>query len=127
VHPLIANKIVGHGDHKKTFRSLYLSISDADLNTIDRMRFDEGETEIFAKISDSKGKTASKASPKTEKTNVQPEFAFPIPMNVIKEIPESVAHQVQKGTGLGDTLFLRAAVLGLSSDQQHCTEVPTTY
>lgn len=56
VHPLIADAIVGHGDRKKTVQSLYLSISDADLLTaIDRMTFDKGDTEIFVKISSSKG------------------------------------------------------------------------
>ena len=56
VHPLIADAILGHGDRKKTVQSLCLSISDADLlSAIDRMKFDKGETEIFAKISGSKG------------------------------------------------------------------------
>ena len=51
VHPLIADAIVGHGDRKKTVQSLYLSISDADLlSTIDRIKFDTGETKIFVKI-----------------------------------------------------------------------------
>ncbi len=55
VHPSIADAIVGHGDRKKTVRSLYLSISDADLlNAIDRMTFDKGDTEIFVKNSGSK-------------------------------------------------------------------------
>jgi hypothetical protein len=52
VHPLIADAIVGHRDRKNTVQSLYLSISDADrLNAIDRMRLDNGETEIFVGIS----------------------------------------------------------------------------
>ena len=39
--------IVGNGDRKKEVRSLYLSISDADLlDAIDPMRCDFGETEI---------------------------------------------------------------------------------
>ncbi len=47
VHPAIADAIVGHGDRKKDVRSLYLSISEADLlEAIDRMRWDAGETEI---------------------------------------------------------------------------------
>ncbi|MEW6110832.1 MAG: hypothetical protein AB1664_01775 [Thermodesulfobacteriota bacterium] len=57
IHPLIADAIVGHGDRKKTVQSLYLSISDADLlYAIDRMKFDVGETGIFAKNRTSKVK-----------------------------------------------------------------------
>lgn len=42
-----ADAIVGHGDRKKDVRSLYLSISDADLlDAIDRMRWDSGETDF---------------------------------------------------------------------------------
>ena len=48
VHPAIADMIVGHGDKKKSLQSLYLSISDQDLlDAIDRMVFDNGETEIW--------------------------------------------------------------------------------
>lgn len=47
VHPAIADAIVGHGDRKKDVRSLYLSISDADLlDAVDRMVYDHGETDI---------------------------------------------------------------------------------
>ena len=47
IHPAIADAIVGHGDRKKDVRSLYLSISDADLlDAIDRMSFDFGDTDI---------------------------------------------------------------------------------
>jgi len=41
---------LGHGDKKKAVQSVYLSISDDDLiKTIDMMKFDIGETEIWGK------------------------------------------------------------------------------
>ena len=47
VHPVIADMIVGHGNRKKDLKSLYISVSDADLlDAIDRMRFDFGDTDI---------------------------------------------------------------------------------
>jgi integrase len=49
LHPLITDAIVGHGDRKKDVKSLYLSISDADLvKEIDLLTFDHGETEIWS-------------------------------------------------------------------------------
>jgi hypothetical protein len=48
VHPVIADMIVEHGNWKKDVRSLYLTVSDADLlAAIDSMKFDSGETEIW--------------------------------------------------------------------------------
>ncbi len=48
LHPLIADAIVGHGDRKKDVKSVYLTISDADLvREIDRLSFDHGKTEIW--------------------------------------------------------------------------------
>jgi hypothetical protein len=48
LHPLIADAIVGHGDRKKDVKSVYLTISDADLvREIDRLTFDHGKTEIW--------------------------------------------------------------------------------
>ncbi len=47
VHPAIADGNVGHGYRKKDVRSLYLSISDADLlDAIERMVYDHGERDI---------------------------------------------------------------------------------
>ncbi|MGB6063627.1 MAG: hypothetical protein WBG50_02400 [Desulfomonilaceae bacterium] len=47
-HPLIADAIVGHRDRKKDVKSLYLTISDADLvREIDKLTFDHGKTEIW--------------------------------------------------------------------------------
>jgi len=47
LHPLIADAIVGRGDRKKDVKSLYLTISDADLvREIDRQSFGDGKTEI---------------------------------------------------------------------------------
>ena len=49
VHLAIADIIMGHGNRKKDVKSLYLSISDADLlAAIDTMEFDTGETDIWA-------------------------------------------------------------------------------
>ena len=46
--PLIADAIVGHGDRKKDVKSLYSTISDADLvREIDHLTFDHGKTEIW--------------------------------------------------------------------------------
>jgi len=51
VHPVIADMIVGHGNRKKDVQSLYISISDADLlDAIDRMIFDNEETEIWVTV-----------------------------------------------------------------------------
>jgi hypothetical protein len=48
LHPLIADAIVGHGDRKKDVKSVYLTISDADLlREIDKLTFDHGKTEIW--------------------------------------------------------------------------------
>jgi integrase len=48
LHPDIADAIVGHGNKKKAPRTVYLSISDEDLvREIDRMKFDQGDTEIW--------------------------------------------------------------------------------
>ena len=48
LYPLIVDSIVGHGDRKKDMRSLYVSINDDDLVCeIDRLEFDQGETEIW--------------------------------------------------------------------------------
>jgi hypothetical protein len=48
LHPLIADAIVGHGDRKKDVKSVYLTISDADLvREIDRFTFDHGKMEIW--------------------------------------------------------------------------------
>jgi integrase len=47
LNPLIVDSIVGHGGRRKDVRSLYVTSSDEDLvSEIDRMRFDQGETEI---------------------------------------------------------------------------------
>jgi hypothetical protein len=44
----IRDAIVGHGNKKKSPRSVYLSISDEDLvREIDRLTFDHGKTEIW--------------------------------------------------------------------------------
>jgi len=51
VHPVIADMIVGHGNRKKDVQSLYISISEADLlDAIDRMIFDNEETEIWVTV-----------------------------------------------------------------------------
>ena len=43
----IADAIVGNGNKKTDVKNLYVSISDADLlDAIDRMMWDNGETEI---------------------------------------------------------------------------------
>ena len=48
LHPLITDVIVGHGDWKKDVKTLYLTISDADLvRAVDGLTFDHGETEIL--------------------------------------------------------------------------------
>jgi hypothetical protein len=48
VHPAIADRILGHGDKKKSRQSLYLTISGQDLlDAVDRMKSDEGEAEIW--------------------------------------------------------------------------------
>ena len=48
LHPLVADAIVGHGDREKDVKSVYLTISDADLvREIDRLTFDHGKTEIW--------------------------------------------------------------------------------
>lgn len=48
LYPLVADAIVGHGDRKKDVRSVYLTISDADLvREIDKLTFDHGKTEIW--------------------------------------------------------------------------------
>jgi hypothetical protein len=48
LYPLVVDSIVGHGDRRKDVRSLYVTISDEDLvREIDRMNFDQGETEIW--------------------------------------------------------------------------------
>ncbi len=48
LHPLTADAIVGHRDRKKDVKSLYLTISDADLvREIDKLTFDHGKTEIW--------------------------------------------------------------------------------
>jgi integrase len=48
LHPDIADAIVGHGNKKRAPRTVYLSISDDDLvREIDRMKFDQGDTEIW--------------------------------------------------------------------------------
>jgi hypothetical protein len=47
VHRATADAILGHGKKKKDVKSLYISISDADLlDAIDRMKCDCGETAI---------------------------------------------------------------------------------
>lgn len=44
----IADAIVGHGNRKKNVKSVYLTISDADLvREIDKLTFDHGKTEIW--------------------------------------------------------------------------------
>jgi hypothetical protein len=48
LYPLIVSSIVGHGDKKRDVRGLYVTINDEDLvREIDRMNFDQGETEIW--------------------------------------------------------------------------------
>lgn len=50
VYPHIADAILGHGDKKKSLQNLYLTLRDDDLvKTIDMMKFDIGETEIWVK------------------------------------------------------------------------------
>ena len=50
VYPHIADAILGHGDKKKSFRSLYLTLSDNDLiKAIYMTKLDIGETEIRVK------------------------------------------------------------------------------
>ena len=49
LHPLMAAAIVVQGDRKKDVKSVYLTISDADLvREIDRLTFDHGNTEIWS-------------------------------------------------------------------------------
>jgi hypothetical protein len=49
LRPLIADAIVGHGDRKRDVKSVYLTISDADLvREIDRLTFDHGKMKIWS-------------------------------------------------------------------------------
>ena len=69
LHPLIADAIMGHGDRKKDVKSVYLTISDADLvREIDRMTFDHGKRR-FEDKSDRKLRTWDTNTPRCHYKN----------------------------------------------------------
>lgn len=50
LHPLIADAIAGHGDRKKNVKSVYLTVSDADLaRELGRLTFDHGKSETWGR------------------------------------------------------------------------------
>jgi hypothetical protein len=74
----IADAILGHGDKKKPYRNLYLTLSDDDLvGAIDMMKFDIGETEIRVKKRDHVGSDQN-VRESTNQVRCTPDFATPI-------------------------------------------------